>query len=225
PFDVHADRATSEVQFGHVHRPTHANTSWDMARFETVAHRWVHVGETGFGVAVANDSTYGHDITRVPRAQGGSATAVRLSLLRAPLYPDPEADQGEHTFRVSVRPDASIGDAVREGYRMNLPPRSITGGEGAAPLLELSSDAVVVEAVKLAEDRSGDLIVRLYEAHGGRATTELSTGFAFDGVRETDLLEREIDAGALRGVSDEAVSLTLRAFQLVTLRFAGPRLR
>src|SRR5690606_39476502 len=57
--DVHADRASSEIQFGHVQRPTHANTSWDMARFETVAHRWVHVAESGFGVAIGNDSTYG----------------------------------------------------------------------------------------------------------------------------------------------------------------------
>jgi alpha-mannosidase len=80
PLDVHADRAASEIQFGHVHRPTHANTSWDAARFETCAHRWVHVGEPGYGVAVANDATYGHDITR-----DGPTTTVRLSLVRAPL--------------------------------------------------------------------------------------------------------------------------------------------
>ena len=96
PLDVHADRAASEIQFGHLHRPTHANTSWDAARFETCAHRWVHVGEPGYGVAVANDATYGHDITRV-----GPTTTVRLSLLRAPLFPDPDADQGEHRFRVA----------------------------------------------------------------------------------------------------------------------------
>src|SRR5690606_10914491 len=112
---------------------------------------------------------YGHDITRAPRAGGGTTTNVRLSLLRAPLYPDPEADQGEHTFRVSIRPDAAIADAVREGYRLNLPARNIMGAEPVAPVVTVSSAAVVVEAVKLAEDRSGDVIVRLYEAHGGRA--------------------------------------------------------
>ena len=223
PLDVHADRATSEIQFGHVQRPTHANTSWDMARFETVAHRWVHVGETGFGVAIANDATYGHDVTRAPRDGGGTITTVRLSLLRAPLFPDPEADQGEHSFRVSIRPDATIADAVHEGYRMNLPVRQVTGGQAVAPPLTVSSDAVVVEAVKLAEDRSGDVVVRLYEAHGGRATTTLTTSFSFEGVCETDLLERQVDAAAVDSADGESVSLTLRPFQLVTLRFRRPR--
>ena len=89
PLDVHADRAASETQFGHVHRPTHTNTSWDAARFEICAHRWVHVGEPGYGVAVANDATYGHDVGRVTRDDGGTTTTVRLSLLRAPLFPRP----------------------------------------------------------------------------------------------------------------------------------------
>ncbi|WP_350351847.1 glycoside hydrolase family 38 C-terminal domain-containing protein [Microbacterium sp. A8/3-1] len=224
PFDVHTDRATSEIQFGHVHRPTHTNTSWDAARFETVAHRWVHVGEPGFGVAVANDATYGHDITRTSRSGGGTATTVRLSLLRAPLFPDPDADQGEHTFTVSVRPDATIADAIREGYRLNLPVRALAGAGPVVPLLDVSSDAVVVEAVKLAEDRSGDVVVRLYEAHGGRAAATLSAAFDFAAVAETDLLEREIDAAAVRAVEGRVVDLELRAFQLVTLRFRAPAL-
>src|SRR5205809_682293 len=84
--------STSRIQFGHLHRPIHTNTSWDAARFETVAHRWVHVGEPGYGAAVANDSTYGHDVTRSTRPDGGTTTLVRLSLLRAPLFPDPTAD-------------------------------------------------------------------------------------------------------------------------------------
>jgi alpha-mannosidase len=224
PLDVHTERATSEIQFGHVHRPTHVNTSWDVARFETVAHRWVHVGEPGFGVSIANDSTYGHDITRTPRAGGGTATTVRLSLLRAPLYPDPEADQGEHTFRVSVRPGASIADAVQEGYRLNLPLRTVRGAGPVAPLIEVSSDAVVIEAVKLAEDRSGDVIVRLYEAHGGRASATVTPSFSFDRVIETDLIEREIPATAVDTATAGETRLHLRAFQLVTLRFTAPRL-
>ncbi len=222
PLDVHADQARSEIQFGHVARPTHTNTSWDAARFETVAHRWVHVGEPGFGVVIANDSTYGHDITRAPRDGGGTVTNVRLSLLRAPLYPDPEADQGEHAFRVSIRPDASIADAVREGYRLNLPARQVIGSRPVAPVVSVSSDAVVVEAVKLAEDRSGDVVVRLYEALGGRATATLSASFSFDDVIETDLLEREVDAAAVVSAAGEAVELRMRPFQIVTLRFRAP---
>ncbi|HWV48170.1 MAG TPA: glycoside hydrolase family 38 C-terminal domain-containing protein, partial [Microbacterium sp.] len=222
PLDVHAERATSEIQFGHVHRPTHVNTSWDAARFETVAHRWVHVGEPGFGVAIANDATYGHDIVRVPRQGGGVTTSVGLSLLRAPLFPDPEADQGEHSFRFSIRPDAGIPDAVREGYRLNLPVRRLTGAGPVDPLVEISSDAVVVEAVKLAEDRSGDVVVRLYEAHGGRGTATLSTAFGFASVIETDLLEREGACVAVRASDSASVQLELRPFQLVTLRFRAP---
>ena len=237
PLDVNADRAASEIQFGHVFRATHTNTSWDAARFETVAHRWVHVGEPGYGVAVGNDSTYGHDISRSPDGAGRSATTVRLSLLRAAVFPDPAADQGRHELRVSLRVDSGIPEAVAEGYRLNLPLRTVTGVADAAvePLLRVDNPAVVIEAVKLAEDRSGDLIVRLYEAHGNRSTARLIRHFEATDVVETDLLERplaeprvELAAGAppaeetaeeLLPVLSHQVTLTLRPFEIVTLRF------
>ena len=76
----------------------------------------MHVGEPGYGVALVNDSTYGHDVTRTVRADGGTTTTVRLSLLRAPRFPDPETDQGVHTLRYALVPGAGIADAVREGY-------------------------------------------------------------------------------------------------------------
>ena len=213
PLDVHADRAASEIQFGHLHRPTHANTSWDAARFETCAHRWVHVGEPGYGVAVANDATYGHDITR-----DGPTTTVRLSLVRAPLFPDPDADQGEHRFRVALRVGATIGDAVAEGYRLNLPLRRVRGGSDVAPLVVVDDPAVVVEAVKLAEDGSGDVVVRLYEALGSRASARITPTFDHASVTETDLLERPLPAP----VALEGDRLRLRPFQIVTLRFRRP---
>ncbi len=213
PLDVHAERATSEIQFGHVHRPTHVNTSWDAARFETCAHRWVHVGETGWGVAIANDSTYGHDIGRTTRADGGTTTTVRLSLLRAPLFPDPSADQGRHAFTVALRPGATIPDAVAEGYRLNLPPRPAPGP--IEPLVTVDHPAVVVEAVKLAEDGSGDVVVRLYEAWGGRATARVTAGFEHRGVVETDLHERPLPAP----VALDGEVLRLRPFRIATLRF------
>ncbi len=221
PLDVHAERATSEIQFGHVHRPTHANTSWDAARFETVAHRWVHVGEPGYGVAVANDSTYGHDITRTAAGRA-TTTTVRLSLLRAPVFPDPAADQGSHRMEVSLLLGAGIPDAVAEGYRLNLPLRTVSGVARTAvePLLQLTDPAHVVEAVKLAEDGSGDVVVRLYEAHGNRSRGALQAGFAYSSVVETDLLERPLEDVAITGRDDDGVHLTLRPFQLVTLRFA-----
>ncbi|MCV7191701.1 alpha-mannosidase [Mycolicibacterium brumae] len=213
PFDVRADRSASEIQFGHVFRPTHANTSWDAAKFEICAHRWVHVGEPDYGVAVANDSTYGHDITARP---DGSGTLVRMSLLRAPRYPDPHADQGRHLLRFSVRPGAGIGDAVEEGYRRNLPPRVVGGSVAAVePLVRVDDPAVVVEAVKLAQDGSGDVVVRLYESRGGRAEATITANFDHRGVVLTDLLERPIED--VREAGD--VRLTLRPFKIVTLRF------
>ncbi|KRF08616.1 alpha-mannosidase [Arthrobacter sp. Soil782] len=221
PVDVLADRAASEIQFGHIQRPTTTNTSWDAARFETVAHRWVQVGEPGFGVSLANDSTYGYDVTRAESPSGVSHTLVRASLLRGPLFPDPQADQGAHTFEFSLRPSSGISEAVAEGYRLNLPVRTVSGVGSSAvePVLTVSNPAVVVEAVKLAEDRSGDVVVRLYEAFGGRASAVLSTGFEYSSVIATDLLERPVSADCVQTTDDGGVALSLRPFQLVTLRF------
>ncbi|SEF53610.1 alpha-mannosidase [Actinacidiphila yanglinensis] len=223
PLDVKADRYASETQFGHVHRPTHQNTSWEWAKFEACNHRFVHLDEPGWGVALANDSTYGHDVTRSVRTGGdrGTTTTVRASLLRAPRFPDPETDQGVHRFRHALAPGAAIGDAVREGFRANLPERRVAGtAADVAPLVTVDEDAVVVSAVKLADDRSGDLVVRLYESNGarGRATVR-ADGFAAGRAELTDLLERPLaDAGRPEAAGDGAAVVALRPFQMVTLR-------
>ncbi|MDR6685559.1 alpha-mannosidase [Arthrobacter sp. 1088] len=219
PLDVRADRSASETQFGHVFRPTHTNTSWDAAKFEICAHRWIHVAEPGYGVAVSNASSYGHDVTRAVRGDGGTTTTVRVSLLRSARFPDPEADRGEHTLELSLRPGAGIGDAVEEGYRTNLKPRYVTGAKPVEPLLSVSNPALVVEAVKLAEDGSGDVIVRLYESLGQRSAGVVRANFEAHGVLATDLLERPVEAPGV-SVGQDAAELVLRPFQLVTLRFA-----
>ncbi|MBT2472009.1 alpha-mannosidase [Streptomyces sp. ISL-66] len=219
PLDVKAERSASETQFGHVYRATHTNTSWEAAKFEICAHRWIHVEEPGWGVAVLNDSTYGHDVTRDMRPDGGQTTTVRLSLLRAPRYPDPETDQGAHTLRFSLAPGAAIADAVREGHALNLPERVLRGAGPVAPLVAVDNDAVVVESVKLAEDRGGDVVVRLYESRGGRANATLSAGFPLAAAVESDLLERPLEGAAVAAPSpDGTVALTLRPFQILTIR-------
>ena len=154
----------------------------------------MQVGEPGFGVVIANDSTYGHDVTRQPRPGGGTMTVLRQSLLRAPLFPDPDADQGEHDFRASFTIGAEIADAVREGYRLGIPLRSSPLGQGGAvvPLLVIDNPAVVIETVKLAEDRSGDLVVRFYESLGARTTAIVTFDVPATAITETDLLEREL---------------------------------
>lgn len=253
PIDVHADRSAAEIQFGHVHRLTHTNTSWEAARFEVYAHRWVHVAEPGYGVAVLNDSTYGHDVGRTTGKDGGTITTIRLSLVRAPRSPDPHADQGKHRFTYALLPSASIADAVAEGHALNLPVRvarpaeasatahraaespaieprlavtsagdSTSGGfpagEIPAPLVSVDHPAVVVEAVKLADDRSGDVVVRLYESLGGRATATVRAGFPLVAAEIVDLLERPGSAVPLR--PDGGVSIAFRPFQIITLRLS-----
>ncbi|MGC9539017.1 alpha-mannosidase [Streptomyces sp. UG1] len=218
PLDVHAERYASETQFGHFYRPTHTNTSWEAAKFEACNHRFVHVAEPGWGVAVVNDSTYGHDVTRTVRTDGdrGTTTTVRVSLLRAPRFPDPETDQGVHRFRHALVPGAGVGDAVREGWRINLPERRITGAREVAPLVTVDQDAVVVTAVKLADDGSGDVVVRLHEAHGGRVGATLTADFEVADVAATDLLERPLPESP--EYDGRRVALRLRPFELVTLR-------
>ena len=217
PLDVRAERYAAETQFGHLYRATHANTSWEAAKFEACNHKFVHFEEPGWGVALVTESTYGHDVTRDVREDQGTTTTVRVSLLRAPKFPDPRADLGTHRFHHALVPGATIADAVREGYSSNLPERSVPGDAVVEPLVSLDNDAVVVSALKLAEDASGDVVVRCYEAHGGRAAALLTPGFEFAGeVEVCDLLERRIDVAE---IEDGAVKLRLRPFQLVTLRF------
>ncbi|MGW2514088.1 alpha-mannosidase [Streptomyces scopuliridis] len=213
PIDVHAERSTAEVQFGHVHRATHDNTGWDAARFEICAHRWLRVAEPGYGVAVLNDSTYGHDVTRAPHPDG-LGTTVRLTLLRAPHSPDPETDLGTHRFQYALLPGGTVEETVREGLALNLPLRVAPAPE-QPPLVNVDHPAVTVEAVKLAEDRSGDVIVRLYESAGGRAEATLRVGFPVIGARVTDLLERPLHDAE---TDEEGLRLRLRPFQILTLR-------
>jgi alpha-mannosidase len=221
PLDVRAERSAAETQFGYVERATHLNTSWEAAKFELCAHRFLHVAEPGFGVALVNDSTYGHDVTRDVRPDGGTTTTVRLSVLRAPRFPDPRTDQGLHRLRFALVPGADLLDATREGYWMNLPERRLRGDARVDPLVTVDADGVVVSAVKLADDGSGDVVVRVYEALGSRAHARLHLGFAADSVTVTDLLERPLEDREQEPdtVEDGSVQLRLRPFQVLTLRF------
>jgi len=226
PLDVRADRSSSETQFGYVRRATDTNTSWEVARFEICAHRYLHVGEPGYGLALVNDSTYGHDVTRAVRPDGGTTTTVRLSLLRAPRFPDPETDQGTHRLRYALVLGADLLDATREGHWLNLPERTVPGDQGVDPLVSVDDDGIVVSAVKLAddagEDPAGDVVVRVYEALGGRATGRLTLNFPAGSVVVTDLLERPLDEPS-PALEDGQVQLTLRPFQVLTLRVTQAR--
>ncbi len=209
PIDVHTHEAICDIQFGHVKRPTHASSSWDAAKFEVCAHRFVDLSEPSFGVTVLNDGRYGHGVQ-----DGG----VSVSLLRAAKYPDPDADHGRHTLTIAVLPHGpGLHEVLREAEALNLPLRVVTGHAAAAPrpVVTLDHLGVQLSSVKHADDGSGDLIVRLYEACGDRADVTVRTPDRISGALRCNLLEEPV--GGIE-CSDGIVSLTLRPFELATLR-------
>lgn len=211
PLDIQASHTEAETQFGYQARVTHTNTSWEAAKFETSMHRFVLVREQDFGAALVNDSIYGYDTTREV-GEDGVTTTVRLSLLRAPRFPDPDTDHGLHEIEVGFVIGADAAIATAEGIRLNSLPTVVRGAREVEPLVEVSGEGIVVSAVKLADDGSGDVIVRVYEALGRRAVGALAVRFDHREVREVSLIEDEIDEPRVGG------ALHLRPFEVRTLR-------
>jgi len=216
PLEVHARDAACGIQFGHVMRPTHQSTSWDAAKFEVCAHRWVDLTEAGWGVAVLDDGRYGHS---VQEPDGGG---VRVSLLRAAKYPDPEQDHGRHRCTISVLPHGpGLEAVVREAECLNVPLRWVSGDDGtiatpsASPVVSIDGEGIEVSAVKVADDGSGDLVVRLAEVCGARRTVTVRTPWRITVASLCNLLE---EPHMPFEVSDGIVVHTLRPFEVATLR-------
>jgi alpha-mannosidase len=219
PVDVLTPTATYEIQWGNVQRPTHHNTSWDWARFETCAQKWVDLSEGNYGVSLLNDCKYGHDIRD---------NVIRISLLRSPTDPDPEADQGEHRFMYSLLPHAGSWDEqiIAAAYALNDPLIIAAGTRGAArderlqtSLLTVDAPNVVIETVKRAEDGNG-IIVRLYESQRQRRRVTLRTAFKVSAAARVNLLEEPFDDGSPVTAHPEgqAVAFPIRPYEIVTLR-------
>lgn len=211
PVAVRSPNASYEIQFGHVERPTHTNTSWDLARFEVCAHRWADLGEPGYGVALLNDCKYGYDI------QG---SVMRLSLLRAPTHPDPTADRGGQRFTYALMPhlgDFREAGVIAAAEDLNAPLRVVKSGLAAGAqrsLIAVDRAQVVIEAVKRAED-SDAIVVRLYESWGGRCRVRLRTTLPARRAALCDLLERERVEVA---VKNGELELDLTPFKILTLK-------
>ena len=179
----------------------------------------MHVAEPGYGVALLNDSTYGHDVDpHHPRGRRHDDHGP-ASLVRAPRIPDPEADQGTHRFTYALLPGATIGGRGRRGLRAQPAAAAWpTRRRAPAPLVVAwTAPAVAVEAVKLADDRSGDVVVRLYESLRRPGPAALRTGFPVARAEVTDLLERPLPSPQ-RLATDLRVNL--RPFQILTLRLS-----
>lgn len=213
PVRVRAAEAHYECAFGLVSRPTHRNTPWDRARFEAVGHRFVDLSEPGYGVAIATDSKYGYDV---------AGNVLRVSLLRSPTAPDPEADQGAHRFRCRLLPhagDLGPGGVVAQARGLNDPLRVRplpAGGLGGAAWswAGVDRDQVVLETLKWADDGDG-LVARCYESWGGRTEARLRLPFAVAVAERVDLLERPLGPLA----TDEGlVVVPIGPFEVVTVR-------
>ena len=208
PLAVQTDHATCEIQYGHVRRPIHRNTSWDAARFEIPIQRWIDLSETDFGVALLNNGTFGCDVI---------GDRVRLTLLKSASAPDPTADIGVHRRTFSLYPhafDVLNGGVIDEAQALNSPLLLSSGcmadsDEGS--WLSTSQPGLSLEALKRAEDGKG-LVMRWVEIGGTRSQAQIHHDLP--GIRfiEADLLETPLEAGSSPDHID------LGAFEIRTFR-------
>lgn len=220
PVEVFSPTATYEIQWGNVERPTHQNTSWDWARFETCTQKWVDLSEGDYGVSLLNDCKYGHDI---------QDNVIRLSLLRSPTKPDPEADQGEHCFSYNLLPHAGRWgqQTVAAAYALNDPfivcdcrskGRQTTNMDRQS-FMSVNRPNIVIETIKQAEDGEG-IIVRLYETQRQRGEVMLTTGFPLAKTEIVNILEEKQEELLPDG---QNVRVFVTPYQIVTLRLVPKR--
>jgi alpha-mannosidase len=206
PLAVRSLTATYEMPFGYAERPTHWSTSFDRARYEVPGHRWADLSEPGFGAALLTDCKYGYSCY---------GNELRISLLRSPKSPDPEADMGAHEFAYALVPHA--GDwreagIVGEGLRFNAPLRR-TAAPAVESFASCDTAALVLDTIKRGED-DDDLVLRLYEAHGSRGVARVRLGVPVSTARLANALEEE--EGELEVEGDELV-VPFRPHQVLTV--------
>lgn len=206
--DIRSTKATYDIQFGHVERPTHWNNSWDWARFEVCGHKWADLSEEGYGVSLLNDSKYGYNI---------KDNAMKLSLLKSAKYPDTEADMGEHDFTYALYPHQGTiieGGVIEEANYLNLPARAAAGAfADSRRIVCLDGEGVQIDVVKKAEDDNA-IVVRFHECRGGRRKVTLSSEFDVKRFVPCNLLEHDCGE-ATEGSSAE---LTLHPFEIRTMK-------
>jgi alpha-mannosidase len=216
PVDVHADKATYDIQFGNIERPTHWNTSWDYAKFEVCGHKWADMSENGYGVSLMNDCKYGYDI---------KDSLMRLTLIKSAMWPNPEADKEVHEFTYSLYPhngDWRNGGTVQRAYELNCPMYTKVEDEHAGSLpkelsyINCDSENVFIETVKKAED-SEDIIIRVYECFNRRATAKVSLYKNVLSVKECDMMENEIGPCKSEGNSFE---FTIEPYEIKTFKLS-----
>lgn len=198
PVNTYTTEAIHEIQFGYVKRPTHRSRQLHKDQYEVCNHRYTALWDGGAGAAVLNDSKYGVST---------HGNEIRLTLLRAPLMPDMEADRGLQRFTYSFFPFTELQEAVREGYRLNEAP-VLSGGE-SHPILIPLADNIIVETLKPADREENALVARVYEATGRGVTTSFHVGGKVTAIFETDMLEEN-------GVAVNPREISFRPFEIKT---------
>lgn len=199
--NIRSPKATYDIQFGHVERPTHFNTSWDYARFEVVGHKWADLSESNYGVSLLNDCKYGYSI---------KDHIMKLSLLKSTKHPDDQMDMGQHTFTYSLLPhygSVTEGMTIEESNFLNTPMKIINGKtvikeESIFSIKDKKgqlNNAVIIDAFKKAE-KEDCFILRLHECRGGSANIVINPSFQIKQYVECNLLEQNI--GELKYVND-----------------------
>jgi len=228
PVDIRNTEASYETQYGLVKRPTHYNTTWDMAKFEVCCHKFADLSENGYGVSILNDCKYGF---------ATCGNLMRLSLLRSPKAPDAHADMGEHTIRWAILPhQGSLGPTtVRAGYNFNNPLTVLSAGQtfdttsfSSHPVKLEGDPSLVLDCIKRGEDdedvsfdtniprRKGQsVIIRIYDSLGGRSSGVITTTWNVKKVFKTNALE---DDGEQIDIKNGKFSITLRPFEVATYR-------
>ena len=213
PVEINTSKATCDIQFGSIERNTHENTSWDAARFEICAHKYVDLSENGFGVTMMNDCKYGHDI------RDG---VMRLTLLKCATYPAPNADKGHHKFTYSIYAhEGSVhnSDAIELAYDLNNPMQAckVTENQGDLPseysLLSCDKKNFVVETIKQAE-YTKDIIVRGYECQNKQTDVVLNLGFPVKKVYTCNLMEEKQEELT---VENGKVAFTVKPFEIYSI--------
>lgn len=233
PVDIVNTEASYETQFGIVRRPTHYNTTWDMAKFEVCVHKWADLSEANYGVSILNDSKFGF-------ATAGNV--MRLSLLRAPKAPDAHADMGRHHTRYAIFPHAGPLDqaTVRKAFEFNNPLRIISRTASSDSSLLNSfqihgAPNLVLDTIKRGEDdedvsrgelpvkKGQSVIVRVYDALGGKSKAVLTWGnLQVKKVVKVNALEDELegekDVVMTEVAGKKGAKIEMRAFEVATFK-------
>jgi alpha-mannosidase len=219
PLAATSDKATYEVPYGSIQRATTRNNSWEQAQFEVPALRWADLGDGQHGFSLINNAKYGYD---------DAGNVLRLSLLRSPTWPDPDADRGHYHFIYALYPhggDWKQALTVRHGYDYNYPLKAmqVEAHTGSLPTqyayVTVKPENVVLTALKKAED-SNALIFRVYEWAGKSSNVEFHVPKGATGATETNLMEKA--EGTALKLDGNTVTAPIHPFEILTVRVDYP---